>query len=55
MGATLNIAAGKNAYTVTDRATWISFRNKSDLDILFEGHPALFNQYGIEFMQFVGL
>ena len=47
MGATLNIAAGKNAYTVTDRATWISFRNKSDLDILFEGHPALFNQYGI--------
>ncbi len=47
MGATLNIAAGKNAYTLTDRATWISFRNKSDLGILFEGHPTLFNQYGI--------
>ena len=47
MGATLNIAAGKNAYTITDRATWISFKNKSDLQILFDEDPRLFNQYGI--------
>tara|TARA_B100000963_G_C22553388_1_gene637863 strand:+ start:543 stop:1349 length:807 start_codon:yes stop_codon:yes gene_type:complete len=47
MGATLNIAAGKNAYTITDRATWISFKNKSDLQILFDDDPQLFNQYGI--------
>ncbi len=47
MGATLNIAAGMNAYTLTDRATWISFENKSDLKILSQGDPLLFNQYGI--------
>ena len=47
MGSTLNIAAGKSAYTLTDRATWISFKNKTDLKILFEGDPKLFNQYGV--------
>ncbi len=47
MGATLNIAAGMGAYTLTDRATWISFGNKAGLEILHEGDPALFNQYGV--------
>lgn len=47
MGATLNAAVGSNAYGMTDRATWISFANKSDFDILVEGDTALFNQYGI--------
>ena len=47
MGATLNIAAATNAYTLSDRASWIAFANKRDLDLLFEGDPALFNQYGI--------
>ncbi|WP_350334560.1 substrate-binding domain-containing protein [Coralliovum pocilloporae] len=47
MGATLNVAIGMNAYTLTDRATWISFGNKADHRILVEGDPALFNQYGI--------
>ena len=47
MGATLNAAAGMNAYTLTDRGTWISFKNKDDLEILVEGDPALFNQYGV--------
>jgi tungstate transport system substrate-binding protein len=47
MGATLNAAVGSGAYTMTDRATWISFRNKSDYAILVEGDDTLFNQYGI--------
>lgn len=47
MGATLNVAAGMDAYALTDRATWISFRNKSGLEILFEGDANLFNQYGV--------
>jgi len=47
MGATLNAAVGMDAYTLSDRATWISFANKSGFDILFEGDQALFNQYGI--------
>ncbi len=47
MGATLNIASGMNAYTLTDRATWIAFANKGDLRILAEGDEDLFNQYGI--------
>jgi len=36
-----------NAYAMTDRATWLKFKNKGDLTILTEGDPALFNQYGI--------
>ena len=47
MGATLNAAVGMGAYTLTDRATWIRFANKGDLEILLEGDPRLFNQYGI--------
>jgi tungstate transport system substrate-binding protein len=46
MGATLNIAAAMNAYTLTDRATWANFKNRQDLEILTEGDPALFNPYG---------
>jgi tungstate transport system substrate-binding protein len=46
MGPTLNIAAGLNAYTLTDRATWANFKNRQDLEILTEGDPALFNPYG---------
>ena len=47
MGATLNAAVGSGAYTMTDRATWISFANKGDYSILVEGDDLLFNQYGI--------
>ena len=47
MGATLNAGIELNAYILTDRATWISFKNKRDFRILFEGDPNLFNQYGI--------
>ncbi|MCG6863405.1 MAG: extracellular solute-binding protein [Chromatiaceae bacterium] len=47
MGATLNAAVGMGAYTLTDRATWISFKNKGDYNVLVEGDPSLFNQYGI--------
>ena len=47
MGATLNVALGMGAYTLTDRATWISFANKGDFVIAVEGDDALFNQYGV--------
>lgn len=47
MGATLNIAAGMGAYTLTDRGTWIAFRNKRDLVVVSQGDPRLFNQYGV--------
>jgi tungstate transport system substrate-binding protein len=47
MGATLNTAVGKQAYTLTDRGTWLSFANKDDLKVLVEGDPKLFNQYGV--------
>ncbi|WP_436643517.1 substrate-binding domain-containing protein [Microbaculum sp. FT89] len=47
MGPTLNSAAGMNAYALTDRATWIAFQNKGDLEIAVEGDDRLFNQYGI--------
>jgi tungstate transport system substrate-binding protein len=47
MGATLNAAAGMGAYALTDRATWISFQNKADLELLVEGDRRLFNQYGV--------
>jgi tungstate transport system substrate-binding protein len=46
MGPALNTAAGLNAYILTDRATWASFRNRQDLDLLVEGDAALFNPYG---------
>ena len=47
MGATLNIAINKRAYTLTDRGTWIRFGNKSDFEILFEGGEELLNPYGL--------
>ena len=47
MGATLNAAVGMGAYTLTDRGTWISFKNKGDYKILVEGSEDLFNQYGV--------
>ena len=46
MGPTLNTAAGLNAYTLADRATWASFRNRQELEILTEGDAALYNPYG---------
>jgi tungstate transport system substrate-binding protein len=47
MGPTLNAAAGMDAYALTDRGTWLSFDNRQNLEILVEGDPRLFNQYGI--------
>ncbi len=47
MGAALNMAASANAYVLSDRGTWISFRNKGELAIAVEGDKRLFNQYGV--------
>lgn len=47
MGATLNTAAGIGGYTLADRGTWLSFKNRQDLKILVEGDKRLFNQYGV--------
>jgi tungstate transport system substrate-binding protein len=47
MGATLNAGVGMGAYVMSDRATWIAFKNKGDFKIAVEGDKALFNQYGI--------
>jgi tungstate transport system substrate-binding protein len=47
MGATLNTASAMAAYALTDRGTWISFKNKGSLAILVEGDARLFNQYGV--------
>ncbi|WP_168016856.1 substrate-binding domain-containing protein [Halomonas salinarum] len=46
MGPTLNTAAGMDAYVISDRATWVAFNNPQNLEIVFEGDEALFNQYG---------
>jgi tungstate transport system substrate-binding protein len=47
MGAALNTSNAMNAYVLADRATWISFKNRGDLEIVVEGDRRLFNQYGI--------
>ena len=47
MGAALNTAAASGAYVLSDRGTWISFKNKSDLIIAVEGDKRMFNQYGV--------
>jgi tungstate transport system substrate-binding protein len=47
MGAALNTAQASNAYVLSDRATWIHFKNKGDLEIVVEGDNRLFNQYGV--------
>ena len=47
MGASLNTASSMNGYILTDRGTWISFKNRGNLAILVEGDERLFNQYGV--------
>lgn len=47
MGSTLNTAIGMDAYVMTDRATWIAFGNKANHEIMVEGDPRMFNQYGV--------
>ena len=47
MGAALNTASAANAYVLADRATWLNFKNRGELDIVVEGDNKLFNQYGV--------
>ena len=47
MGPALNIASASGAYALTDRGTWLSFRNRGDLEVLVQGDTRLFNQYGV--------
>jgi tungstate transport system substrate-binding protein len=47
MGPTLNTSAAMDAYALTDRGTWLNFRNRGNLTILVEGDKRLFNQYGV--------
>jgi tungstate transport system substrate-binding protein len=47
MGPALNMASATNAYVLTDRGTWLSFKNRGDLVVLVEGDTKLFNQYGV--------
>lgn len=47
MGAALNTASATNAYVLSDRATWLNFKNRGDLEIVVEGDKRLFNQYGV--------
>ena len=47
MGPTLNTASGMNAYALTDRGTWLSFKNRGNLAVVVEGDRRLFNQYGV--------
>ena len=47
MGPALNMASASGAYVLTDRGTWLNFRNRADLVILVEGDQRLFNQYGV--------
>ena len=47
MGATLNIAIGMNAYTFTDRSTWLRFNNKNNHQILYESRDNFKNIYSL--------
>jgi tungstate transport system substrate-binding protein len=47
MGPTLNMTASLGAYTLSDRGTWLSFKNRQNLEILFSGDPKMFNPYGV--------
>jgi tungstate transport system substrate-binding protein len=47
MGPALNIASSTNAHVLSDRGTWLSFKNRGDLVVLVEGDKRLFNQYGV--------
>ena len=47
MGLALNIGSSSNAYVLTDRGTWLAFKNRGQLQVLVEGDRTLFNQYGV--------
>lgn len=47
MGAALNTAGAMGAYVLSDRATWINFKNRGELEVVVEGDSRLFNQYGV--------
>ncbi|MFI4987457.1 MAG: substrate-binding domain-containing protein, partial [Alphaproteobacteria bacterium] len=47
MGATLNTSSAMAGYTLSDRGTWLNFKNRGPLEILVEGDQRLFNQYGV--------
>lgn len=47
MGQALNMAAASSAYVLSDRGTWLSFRNRESLGVRVEGDPRLFNPYGV--------
>jgi tungstate transport system substrate-binding protein len=47
MGAALNTARASNGYVLSDRGTWLNFKNRGDLAILVEGDRRMFNQYGV--------
>jgi tungstate transport system substrate-binding protein len=47
MGPALNIASASNAYALTDRGTWLNFKNRGELKVLVEGDRSLFNPYGV--------
>jgi tungstate transport system substrate-binding protein len=47
MGPALNTASAMNAYVLSDRGTWISFKNRGELAIAVEGDKRLFNRYGV--------
>ena len=47
MGPTLNMSAALGAYTLADRGTWLAFKNRQDLEIVFAGDRRLFNPYGV--------
>ena len=47
MGPALNIGSSSTAYVLTDRGTWLAFKNRGELQVLVEGDRSLFNQYGV--------
>ena len=47
MGAALNMASATGAYVLSDRGTWLNFKNRADLAVLVQGDSKLFNQYGV--------
>ena len=47
MGAALNMTSASNSYVLSDRGTWLAFKNRGDLAVLVEGDKRLFNQYGV--------
>lgn len=47
MGPALNTASSMSAYILADRGTWLSSRNRGDLDVLVQGDRRPFNQYGV--------